>query len=64
MDEALQCVGHYRTIDHPYATTADLLTPICVASPRLIVVDWRFDPAHPGRVTFVDAVPFNYGPRL
>jgi hypothetical protein len=64
LDEALQCVGHYRTIDHPYATTADLLAPVGAASPRHIVVDWRFDPAHPERVTFVDAVPFNYRPRL
>ena len=64
LDKALQCVGHYRTIDGPYAATADLLAPVGVASPCLVVVDWRFDPAHPEEVAFVDVVPFHNRQRL
>jgi hypothetical protein len=57
-------VGHYRTAALPYQDTADLLTPVGVHSPRLIVVDLRYDAANLGAVTFVDEVPFEFGPRL
>jgi len=64
LDEALQCVGHYRTSAQPYANTADLLAPVGVRSPRLIVVDYAYNPAAPGVVTFVNNPPFHFGPRL
>ena len=64
LDEALQCVGHYRTSALPYEDTADLLVPVGVHSPRLIVVDYRYNPANPGAVNFVDNPPLEFGPRL
>ena len=64
LDEALQCVGHYRTSALAYQDTADLLVPVGVHSPRLIVVDYRYDPANPGAVNFVDDPPLEFGPRL
>ena len=64
LDEALQCVGHYRILPNPYANTSDLMAPLGAASPRLLVIDWRYDPGQPQLVTFVDAVPFEYRPRL
>jgi hypothetical protein len=64
LDEALQCVGHYRTAALPYANTADLLAPVGVRSPRLIVVDYGYNPATPQTVTFVDDPIRHFGPRL
>jgi hypothetical protein len=64
LDEALQCVGHYRTSALPYSNTADLLAPVGVQSPRLIVVDYGYSAAPPQMVTFVDNPPFQFGPRL
>jgi hypothetical protein len=64
LDEALLCVGHHRTSVLPYRNTADLLFPVGVNSPRLIVVDYRYDAATPHVVTFVDDDPFEFGPRL
>jgi len=64
LDEALQCVGHYRTLPDPYEDTADLLTPVGVQSPRLIVVDYSYSAAAPQTVTFVDDPPYQFGPRL
>jgi hypothetical protein len=64
LDEALQCVGHYRTAAQPYANTADLLAPVGVHSPRLIVVDYAYNPAAPAVVTFVDNPIRHFGPRL
>ena len=45
LDEALACVGHYRTMALQYETTYDLLQPTGVHSPRLIVVDADYDMA-------------------
>ena len=64
LDEALQCVGHYRTSALPYANTADLLAPVGVHSPRLIVVDYAYNPAAPAVVTFVDDPIRHFGPRI
>ena len=64
LDEALQCVGHYRTAAQPYANTADLLAPVGVRSPRLIVVVYTYNPAAPAVVTFVDNPIRHFGPRL
>ncbi len=64
LDEALQCVGHYRTSALPYINTADLLAPVGVHSPRLIVVDYRYSAANPERVTFVDGAPHQFGIRI
>ena len=64
LDEALQCMGHYRTSAQPYANTADLLTPVGVHSPRLIVVDYSYSAAAPQTVTFVDNPPYQFGPRI
>ena len=64
LDEALQCVGHYRTPALPYSNTADLLVPVGVHLPRLIVVDYRYSAANPERVTFVDAAPHQFGIRI
>jgi len=64
LDEALQCVGRYRTAAQPYANTADLLAPVGVHSPRLIVVDYAYSAATPQTVTFVDDPPFQFGPRI
>jgi len=64
LDEALQCVGHYRTASTPYEDTGDLLAPMGVHSPRLLVVDHRYSVSNPAAVTFVDSPPFMYGPRL
>ena len=64
LDEALQCVGHYRTLPTPYEDTGDLLAPLGVHSPRLLVVDYRYSLGKPGAVKFVDDPPFLLGPRL
>jgi hypothetical protein len=64
LDEALQCVGHYRTSALPYENTADLLLPVGVRSPRLIVVDYSYSAAAPQTVTFVDDPIRHFGPRL
>jgi hypothetical protein len=64
LDEALQCVGHYRTSALPYENTADLLFPVGVHSPRLIVVDYAYNAATPQTVTFVDNPPYQFGPRI
>ncbi len=64
LDEALQCVGHYRTSALPYANTADLLFPVGVHSPRLIVVDYGYSATTPQAVTFVDDPPYQFGPRI
>ena len=64
LDEALQCVGHYRTASTPYEDTGDLLAPTGVHSPRLLVVDHRYSVSNPAAVTFVDSPPFMYATRL
>ncbi len=64
LDEALQCVGHYRTSALPYEDTGDLLVPTGVHSPRLLVVDHRYRLSNPAAVTFVDSPPFFYATRL
>ena len=64
LDEALQCVGHYRTAPTPYEDTADLLAPTGVHSPRLLVVDYRYSVSNPAAVTIVDTPPFFLGVRL
>ena len=64
LDEALQCVGHYRTSPTPYEDTADLLAPAGVHSPRLLVVDYRYSSANASAVAFVDGAPFQFGARL
>jgi hypothetical protein len=64
LDEALQCVGHYRTSALPYEDTGDLLVPTGVHSPRLLVVDHRYSVSNPAAVTFVDSPPFRYATRL
>ena len=64
LDEALQCVGHYRTASTPYEDTGDLLAPTGVHSPRLLVVDHRYSVSNPAAVTFVDSPPFFYAPRV
>ena len=56
LDGALACVGHYRTTANAYQSTGDLLVPQGVASPRLIVVDWRYNETT-GNTTFVDDPP-------
>ena len=56
LDGALACVGHFRQAAAAYASTADLLLPQGVASPRLIVVDYRYSEVD-GGTTFVDAPP-------
>ena len=64
LDEALQCVGHYRTASTPYEDTGDLLAPTGVHSPRLLVVDHRYSVSNPAAVTFVDSPPFMHATRL
>ena len=64
LDEALQCVGHYRTSATPYEDTANLLVPTGVHSPRLLVVDYRYSSANASAVSFVDGAPFQFGGRL
>ena len=61
LDEALACVGHYRLSANPYDTTAELLVPQGVASPRLIVVDYRYTESG-GGTTFVDNPPLQERP--
>jgi hypothetical protein len=56
LDGALQCVGHYRVLPNAYASTADLLIPQGVNSPRMIVVDYRYDETT-GGTTFADSPP-------
>ena len=56
LDGALACVGHYRAAANAYQSTADLLVPQGYASPRLIVVDYRYDETN-GGTTFVDDPP-------
>ena len=57
LDSALACVGHYRVTPNAYASTADLLVPTGVNSPRLIVVDYKYSETE-GGTTFVDNPPF------
>ena len=57
LDDALQCVGHYRTASTPYEDTGDLLVPTGVHSPRLLVVDHRYSVSNPAAETFVDSPP-------
>jgi hypothetical protein len=56
LDGALACVGHFRPTAAPYQSTADLLVPQGIASPRLIVVDYKYNEDGTG-TTFVDAPP-------
>ena len=56
VDGALQCVGHYRVTANAYASTADLLVPQGVNSPRMIVVDYKYDETTGGTL-FVDDPP-------
>ena len=56
LDGALACVGHYRPGPTPYQSTADLLVPLGAASPRLLVVDYRYNEDGSG-TTFVDSPP-------
>ena len=64
LDEALQCVGHYKTSATPYEDTADLLAPTGVHSPRLLVVDYRCRSANASAVAFAVGVRFQFGARL
>ena len=63
LDEALQCVGRYRTSALPYENTADLVFPTGVHSPRLLVIDLTYTPAMPQLVEFIDDPPRNYSVR-
>ena len=56
LDGALACVGHYRPGAASYQSTADLLVPLGAASPRLLVVDYRYNEDGSG-TTFVDDPP-------
>ena len=56
LDTALACVGHFRQAAAAYTSTASLLLPQGVASPRLIVVDYRYSEVD-GGTTFVDTPP-------
>ena len=64
LDEALQCVGHYRTSPDPYEDTGDLLAPTGVQSPRLLVVDYRYSVANPGAVKFADIPAHSFPGRI
>ena len=64
LDEALQCVGHYRTSADLYEDTGDLLAPTGVQSPRLLVVDYRYSVANPGAVKFVDVPAHQFPGRI
>ena len=63
LDGALACVGHYRTSTAPYQSTADLLVPLGAASPKLLVVDFRYNEDGSG-TTFVDSPPLQERPPL
>ena len=63
LDEALQCVGRYRISALPYESTADLVFPTGVHSPRLLVIDFMYNPGVPQSVRFIDDPPRNYSNR-
>lgn len=56
VDEALQCVGHLRTSQQPYRSTADLTAVVGVNNPRLLVVDFRYSQTDGGTM-FIDEPP-------
>ena len=57
-------MGRYRMSQDPYENTGDLLAPVGVRSPRLLVVDYRYTSVNAALVTFVDDPPFQFGVRL